>query len=58
MAKALSPSALSLDFETAGTAPPEDLRLPAGSYGINISAVQLGVRARHALTVTVKIFSP
>ena len=53
-AKTGLPLDLSLDFETARRAPPEDLRLPTGSFGVNNSAIQLGARPRRAFKVISK----
>lgn len=51
MAKARSPIDVSLVFGTNRRAPPEDLRLQAGSYGVSMSAMQFGARLMHALKV-------
>lgn len=47
---------LNHDFGAARRAPPEDLRLRAGSYGVN-NSVNLGARPRCALKVISKIHS-
>ena len=56
MAKARSSFDFSLDFGTARSVPvpPEDLRLSAGSYGVNISVMCLAARPRRALKVKQK----